>query len=111
MSFANVVNHMDWSDRTGMMDWNFNSMGPMNIFGVISIFALIMVFLILSRRIFYSDNGENTSHGSKSLEIPTPIIKYEEKIEKNIFYCIHCGIKLNNPEIKYCPECGAYISP
>ena len=111
MSFANFVNHMDWSDRTGMMDWNFDSMGPMNIFGVIAIFALIMVFLILSRRIFYSVNGENTSHESKSLEIPSPIINYEKKIEKNIFYCIHCGTQLNNLDMKFCPECGAHISP
>ena len=111
MSFANFVNHMDWSDRTGMMDWNFDSMGPMNIFGVIAIFALIMVFLILSRRMLWGDINEKTSHDSKKIEVSTQKIQYEKEIDKSIFYCIHCGTQLNNSEMKFCPECGANISP
>ncbi len=107
--FENYVNHMDWVDRTGMMDWKFDSMGFSNIFGVIVIFILITVFLILSRRIFYGENNEKTSQDSKILEVPTQTIQYEKVIDKNIFYCVHCGTKLNNSEMKFCPECGAHI--
>ena len=101
---------MDWTDRSGMMDWNFDSMGYSNIFGVIVIFTLLTVFLILARRIFYGDNVEKTSQESKILGVSTPINQYEKVIDKSIFYCVHCGTQLNNTDMKFCPECGAYIS-
>ncbi len=108
--FENYLNHMDWADKGGMMDWNFDSMGYSSIFGVIVIITLIAVFLILSKRMFWGDINENTSQDSKIIEVLTQNNQSEIKIYKDIFYCVHCGTQLNNPEIKYCPECGAYIS-
>ena len=110
MSFENYINHMDWADRSGMMDWNFDSMGHSNIFGVLVIFTLIAVFLILSRRMFWGDTNEKTSQDLKVLEVSTQNNQYEEGIDKHIFYCVHCGTQLNNSEMKFCPECGAHIS-
>jgi len=110
MSLENYINHMDWADRSGMMDWNFDSMGHSNIFGVIVIFNLIAVFLILSRKIFWGDINEKTSQNSKIPEVSLQINQYEKNIDKNVFYCVHCGTQLNNSDIKYCPECGAHIS-
>ncbi|MHA1563548.1 MAG: hypothetical protein ACTSPA_15710 [Promethearchaeota archaeon] len=110
MSFENYLNHMDWADRSGMMDWNFDSMGYSNIFGAIFIFTLITVFLILSRRLFHSVNDEKTSPESNIPEVSTQNIQYEKAIDKSVFYCIHCGTQLNNSEMKFCPECGAHIS-
>lgn len=108
--FENYINHMDWADRTGMMDWNFDSMGYMNIFGVIFILTMLTVFLVLSRRIFYGSNDEKTSQESKILEISSQNNRYMKETDKSIFYCVHCGTQLNNSDIKFCPECGAHIS-
>jgi len=122
-------NHMGWEENSNMMGWDLGYNGYFYILGVIAIFTLIFVFLFLSRRVFSGRGNRITSNGCKNhgcRDKTTPLVQPIKSVESNVSvqstqpaqsdnemnentsFCTHCGFMLNDREIKFCPQCGAY---
>ncbi|MHA1672106.1 MAG: hypothetical protein ACTSYI_00635 [Promethearchaeota archaeon] len=107
MGMMDYGNHMDWD----MMHWDMDSMGYFPMMGMIAIFALMIGLMALSRRRhLHAKSTEATPKILTRLETPTQARHYEERIIEKISYCTHCGFRLHNSEIRFCPECGTSTS-